>query len=123
MEKDFLHKINISKVLEETGLDMSGLSALLDIEEQTIGRWEKDKAHNGNRPKYNAIIMMLQKGATTKTLFGIDCNPQKELNKLLHAATRSAEARQREIYKRKIQKLSSKGKGNKRRHSDYYLGG
>ncbi|MBR6448392.1 MAG: hypothetical protein IKS96_07085 [Fibrobacter sp.] len=82
MEKDFLHKINISKVLEETGLDMSGLSALLDIEEQTIGRWEKDKAHNGNRPKYNAIIMMLQKGATTKTLFGIDCNPQKELNKL-----------------------------------------
>ena len=48
---------------------------------------------------------------------------KKELNKLLHAATRSAEERQRQIYKRKIRELSSKGKGNKRKHNEYYLGG
>ena len=48
---------------------------------------------------------------------------KKELRKLLREAERSAEARQREIYKRKVQKLLSKGKRNKRRHSDYYLGG
>lgn len=77
-----MHKINVSKVLEETGLDMSGLKSLLDIEDQTIGRWEKDKAHKGNRPKYNAIIKMLKKGATVETLFGVDYKPKKEVSKI-----------------------------------------
>ena len=51
---------------------MSGLSELLDIEEQTINRWKKDKAQNGNRPAFNAVVKMLRKGATVETLFGVD---------------------------------------------------
>ena len=51
---------------------MAGLSSLLDIEVQTINRWEKDKAHNGNRPVYNAIAKMFKEGATVETLFGVE---------------------------------------------------
>lgn len=72
MENEFLHEINVSKLLKETGMDISGLSSLLEIEVQTIKRWEKDKAHNGNRPLYNAIVKMLRKGATIETLFGVE---------------------------------------------------
>ena len=71
--------------MEETGLNLSGLSELLDIEEQTINRWEKDKAHKGNRPKYNAIILMLRKGATMNTLFGIDEDQQKKAPEIHNA--------------------------------------
>lgn len=82
METEFLHKINVPKLLEETGLDISGLASLLDIDEQTINRWSKDKSNNGNRPKYNAIVRMLMKGATTETLFGIKSKPKVELQKI-----------------------------------------
>lgn len=61
---------------------MSGLASLLDIEEQTISRWSKDKANNGNRPKYNAIVTLLRNGATNKTLFGVDSNPHGEMSEL-----------------------------------------
>ena len=72
MDNEFLHKINVSKVLEETGLDIFGLSKLIDVDSQSIYRWAWDKNKNGNRPKYNAIVRLLQNGATVETLFGVD---------------------------------------------------
>lgn len=72
MEKEFLHKISVPKVLEETGLDIRGLSELIDVDPQSVYRWSWDKAKSGNRPKFNALIKMLEKGATVETLFGVE---------------------------------------------------
>lgn len=72
MENEFLHKINVSKVLEETGLDILGLSKLINVDSQSIYRWAWDKSKSGNRPKYNAIVRLLENGATVETLFGVD---------------------------------------------------
>ena len=73
----FLHDIDPDRVLYETGLDMNGLCNLLGIDSQSVGRWEKKKENSGNRPKYNNLIRLLRAGATTKTLFGVDCEPRK----------------------------------------------
>ena len=77
MENEFLHKINVSKVLEETGLDILGLSKLINVDSQSIYRWAWDKSKSGNRPKYNAIVRLLENGATVETLFGVSYKPKQ----------------------------------------------
>lgn len=71
-EENFLHAINVDDVLRETGLDIKGLCSLLNVGSQSISRWSESKEDAGNRPKYNSIIRLLLKGATVKTLFGVD---------------------------------------------------
>lgn len=76
--EEYLHCIDVDKVLLELGLDMNGLCDMLNLDYQTINRWSWTKSKKGNRPTYNAVIRMLQKGASTKTLFGVDAgNIQK----------------------------------------------
>lgn len=58
--------------MQETGLDISGLAELVNVDAQTIYRWAWDKARKGNRPKFNAMVRLLQKGATVETLFGVE---------------------------------------------------
>lgn len=82
MENEFLHKINVSKVLEESGLDISGLAKLIDVDEQTIRRWAWEKQKNGNRPKFNAMVRLLQSGVTVETLFGVEYEKAHSLGKL-----------------------------------------
>ena len=77
--EEYLHCIDVDKVLQELGLDMNGLCDMLNIDYQTINRWSWTKQKKGNRPKYNAIIRMLQKGASVKTLFGIDYNERSPM--------------------------------------------
>lgn len=72
IEESFLHEINVDAVLKETGMDLDELCKLINVDSQSIGRWNKPKAKAGNRPKYNAIVRLLRAGATTKTLFGVD---------------------------------------------------
>lgn len=71
--EEYLHCIDVDKVLLELGLDMNGLCDMLNLDYQTINRWSWTKSKKGNRPTYNAVIRMLQKGASTKTLFGVEC--------------------------------------------------
>ena len=71
-EEEFLHVIDVDKILAETGLDIDGLGKLVNLDPQTINRWECKKSKNGGRPKYNAIIRMLRSGATVETLFGVE---------------------------------------------------
>lgn len=72
IEESFLHEINVDAVLKETGMDLDELCKLINVDSQSIGRWNKPKSKAGNRPKYNAIVRLLRAGATTKTLFGVD---------------------------------------------------
>ena len=72
VEEEFLHIIDVDKILLETELDIEGLCELVNLDSQTINRWGCKKSKNGNRPKYNAIIRMLKSGATVETLFGVE---------------------------------------------------
>lgn len=72
IEESFLHEINVDAVLKETGMDLDELCKLINVDNQSVGRWNKPKSKAGNRPKYNAIVRLLQAGATVETLFGVD---------------------------------------------------
>ena len=37
-----------------------------------VYNWAKDKDVHGSRPSFNDIIRLLQKGASVKTLFGVE---------------------------------------------------
>lgn len=70
-ENKYLQKVNLEALQKETGLDMKGLADLAGIGPKVVYKWaylHKDSS----RPDYNAIVRLLQKGATTKTLFGVD---------------------------------------------------
>ena len=72
MENDFLHKISIEKLSKDTGLSVEEIAKLAGIAEaRNLGKWAQDKP-NGSRPNYNAIVRLLQAGASTETLFGAD---------------------------------------------------
>lgn len=117
MENEFLHEINVSKLLEETGLTISGLSELIDKEVQTINRWGKDKEHKGNRPIYNAIIKMLRKGATVETLFGVEYAKMHGIENIAPTefleglkGAKDPESALNALVERKIMEMKSKGK-------------
>lgn len=56
---------------------MQGIADLAEVSVQTVYRWSWDKSKQGNRPSFNAIVRLLQKGATVETLFGVEYNPKK----------------------------------------------
>lgn len=72
MDGEFLHAIDVQKLLREVGLDITALAQLIGVEVQSIYRWSWSKGKKGNRPKFNAIVKMLEKCATVETLFGVD---------------------------------------------------
>lgn len=72
VENDFLHKVNLDTLQKETGLSLQGIADLAEVSVKTVYRWAWDKSKQGNRPSYNAIVRLLKKGASTKTLFGIE---------------------------------------------------
>jgi len=70
-ENKYLQKVNLEALQKETGLDMKGLADLAGIGPKVVYKWaylHKDSS----RPDYNAIVRLLQKGATVETLFGVD---------------------------------------------------
>lgn len=67
-----MHKISIEKLSKDTGLSVEEIAKLAGIAEaRNLGKWAQEKP-NGSRPNYNAIVRLLQKGATVETLFGVD---------------------------------------------------
>lgn len=73
VDNDFLHKINLELLKKETGLSIEGIGELSQMKNpKGVYNWSKDKANNGTRPSYNAIVRLLENGATVETLFGVD---------------------------------------------------
>lgn len=73
MDKEFLHKINLKALEKETNLSVDEIAELAGIADpKNLGKWAQDKSKGGSRPNYNAIVRLLQKGAETKTLFGVE---------------------------------------------------
>lgn len=72
MDDDFLHKISIDAIVNDTGLTVDEVAKLSGIKEaRNLGKWKQSKP-NGSRPNYNALVHLLRHGATVETLFGVD---------------------------------------------------
>lgn len=73
MVDNFLHKIDLETLKKETGLTVDEIGALIEMKNpKGVYNWSKDQNNHGTRPSYNAIVKLLQAGATTETLFGVD---------------------------------------------------
>ena len=74
VDDSFLHKIDLKKLQEEVGIDsVEGIGKFLQMKNpKGVYNWSKDKESYGSRPSYNDSIRLLQKGATQKTLFGVE---------------------------------------------------
>ena len=77
MDNEFLHKIDVRKVSEETGLSLDEIAALSGISDsRNLNKWSKDKS-SGSRPNFNALVNLLLHGATVETLFGVEYKGSK----------------------------------------------
>lgn len=82
LENKYLQKVDLNTLQKETGLDLKGLADIAGIGPKVVYKWaylHKDSS----RPDYNAIVRLLLKGATVKTLFGVDydaLHPQAQAN-------------------------------------------
>lgn len=72
MADKFLHDIDVNSLKNELKMDVSDIAKLAEISENGVYKWSWDKFKNGTRPSYNAIVRLLQKGATVETLFGVN---------------------------------------------------
>lgn len=73
MDNEFLHKINLDALKKETNLSPDEIASLSGITDpKNLGKWSQDKSRGGSRPNYNAIVRLIGKGDTTRTLFGIE---------------------------------------------------
>ena len=76
MDNEFLHKISLELLKKETNLTSDEIASLSGITDaKNLGKWSQDKERGGSRPNYNALVKLLEKGATTKTLFGVEQHP------------------------------------------------
>lgn len=75
MENEFLQKVNLYQLQKETGKTLQELAAIVGIGEKVIYKWAYDKQKFGSRPSYNAVILLLQLGASVESIFGIDYSP------------------------------------------------
>lgn len=72
-ENKFLQIVDLDALQKETGLSLEELAKLAEIGPKVIYKWRYTHK-DSSRPSYNAIVRLLEAGATTKTLFGVDCN-------------------------------------------------
>lgn len=60
--------------------EIAKLSGISDA--KNLGKWSQDKEKGGSRPNFNAIVRLLQKGACTETLFGVESRPKNQIQEL-----------------------------------------
>lgn len=71
-DEEYLHNIDINSLKAEMKMDLPEIAKLAGITENGVYKWAWPKSRQGVRPSFNAIARMLQRGATTKTLFGVE---------------------------------------------------
>ena len=81
MDKDFLHKIDLDALQKEMNKSLDEIGALVKMKNpKGVYKWSKSQDDYGPRPSYNAIVRLLQGGASVETLFGVEYkhNQRKE---------------------------------------------
>lgn len=74
MADEFLHDIDINVLKTELNMDVAEIAKLAGISENGIYKWSWTKEKQGTRPSFNSVIKLLEKGASTETLFGVATN-------------------------------------------------
>ena len=74
MADEFLHGIDINVLKSELNMDVADIAKLAGISENGIYKWSWTKEKQGTRPSFNALVKLLEKGASTETLFGVSTN-------------------------------------------------
>ena len=83
MEKDFLHKIDLKALERETNLSLEEIARMSGISDaKNLGKWSQDKDKGGSRPNFNALVRLLESGACTETLFGVEYRPRRNVKVL-----------------------------------------
>lgn len=73
MDKDFLHKIDLDTLQKEMNKSLDEIGALVKMKNpKGVYKWSKSQDDYGTRPSYNAIVRLLQGGASVETLFGVE---------------------------------------------------
>ena len=54
-------------------MNIDEIGALANLKNSNgVYKWAKSSENDGTRPSYNTIIRLIEKGATQKTLFGVE---------------------------------------------------
>ena len=79
MEKDYLHKINLARLLSEIEMTKDELAELSGYSRaNNLIKWEQSKDKGGTRPSYNTLVKLMQSGASAETLFGVKQSIREE---------------------------------------------
>ena len=72
----FLGKVNLNNLKKELGFKkVEDIGSFVKLSNpKNAYNWGKEKDNHGTRPSYNAIVQMLQNGATVESLFGVEYN-------------------------------------------------
>lgn len=71
MENKYLQKVDLKALQKETGKSLEELAKLAEIGPKVIYKW-KYMHKDSSRPSYNAMVRLLEAGASVETLFGIE---------------------------------------------------
>ena len=76
-KEGFLSKVDLEGLKRELGMSaVEEIGAFVNLANpKGAYNWAKDQDDHGTRPSYNAVVRMLQRGASTKTLFGVEQHP------------------------------------------------
>ena len=87
LENKFLHTVDLEALRKETGLSLEELAEIAEIGPKVIYKWRYTHK-DSSRPSYNAIVRLLEHGATVETLFGVDYAKTRQSDKTEPAADR-----------------------------------
>lgn len=71
--KDFDHRVNIDLLKMDTGLTLEDIAKVAEITDpRNLYKWSYPKSKGGMRPTYDTIAKLIERGATTQSLLGVE---------------------------------------------------
>lgn len=71
-KNEFIGSVDLDMLKKELAMPLEEIAALSGLKNpKGVYNWNKPKSKNGTRPSYNAIVKMLESGASTNSLFGV----------------------------------------------------
>lgn len=71
MVDNFLQKVNLTLLQKELNMTLQQISEFTGVSLQTIYKWAWDKERGGSRPVYDTCKLLLDKGASLESMFGV----------------------------------------------------
>lgn len=114
LDNNYLQKVDLKALQRETGMNLVELAKLAEIGPKVIYKWSY-MHKDSSRPDYNAIVRLIEHGASVETLFGVDYAKTHDLAKTAPETFieglkgSDPEAELNKIVERKVLEMKSKG--------------